>query len=995
MKKSARILAVSVCAAQLMTMLPLTSASAATAVYSANTIAVGENHSLVIKKDKSLWAAGDNEYGQLGAGSDTEISNGIKVLDNIVYTAANDNASFAIDSNGTLYGWGDNSHGQISPDSTSLIIYKPQKLMENVEQVSAGDNHTVALLKDGSVVGWGSNEYGELGFSSNGRKNASTKLIENAADIAAGDGFTLVVTKSGEVYACGNNENGQLGMGNFQDYSSLRKVISDGAAEVEAGNSHSVILMSDGTVRTAGSNSDGQLGFDGYAESSSFEKVKLSNISVVFAGGSSTGALSSDGVLYTWGSGNDGQLHNKDTDDEYYPVNVSSNTAAAAFGEHHSLVLKNNGTVSAAGSGSYGELFSTQSSVVTKPSYTAKNIAVYSAGTDHSAAIDSSGVLYTWGNNDKGQLGQGDYESRKSPTRVRLSDTAENVWCGDKITIVQCADKITYVFGDNSQYLLGMKTKTTVVNKPTENEYLSVGRIEDIDFGKGYALALIDGTVYGWGTNETSRLCACAKVVKYPEVLDASLTSCTDIAAGDNFALALSAGALYGWGSNSSRQLGMETENRVEDTPVMITITDRKDNELSIADVAASGSHVLVVTDDGDVYGWGDNGSGQLGSDSYRIRTPEKVNYAGSAVVTSDDFSAVIDTITGGVSLTGNNDKGQLGNGTVKKSSTFSSSIMDDVIAVSLGNNFGGCITDENKLYCWGDNSYGQVGNGTGGVNTDPKTIFTDGLCLIAVQAESVTLDKTEVTLAPNKTVKLTASVLPDNASDKNVTWSSSDTTVATVSSTGVVKALKNGSAVITAKTSNGLSAECIVTAATPVSSFSVSPGKSKTLSIDGTFTFTSKIYPSNADDKTLLFSSSDENVAVVDENGKVTAIAPGSAKITVTAKSNPAKTRTVTVKVRPDKVNITYRKSTADGIVLEWDQSDYAEGYVVYRRTSSKGNSKKLGEIVTDDPDEMSFIDDTATMGKTYYYYVKSYVTVNGSKLYSSSSKIYKIKAK
>ena len=133
----------------------------------------------------------------------------------------------------------------------------------------------------------------------------------------------------------------------------------------------------------------------------------------------------------------------------------------------------------------------------------------------------------------------------------------------------------------------------------------------------------------------------------------------------------------------------------------------------------------------------------------------------------------------------------------------------------------------------------------------------------------------------------------------------------------------------------------------------------------------------------------------MVDENGTVTAVAPGSAKITVTAKSNTAKTRTVTVNVRPAKVNITYRKATEDGIRLEWDQSDYAEGYVIYRRNSAKGSGKNIGEIVTDDPEEMSFIDSSAVKGKTYYYYIKSYITVGGKRLYSSASKIYKIKAK
>lgn len=997
MNKRSKITAVSLCAAQLMTMIPLTAtASAASSDFSVNTIAVGENHSLVIKSDMSLWAAGDNSSGQLGAGQDTDSSNGVKIMDKAAYIAANDDVSFAIDQNGALYGWGDNSKGQVSPDSTSPVIYKPQKLMDNVAQVSVGDDHTVVLLQDGSVMGWGGNEYGELGFSSNARKNTSTKLMDNAVDIAAGNGFTLIVTKDGEVYASGNNENGQLGTGDFKDLSTFQKVVSGGAAEAEAGDDHTVLLMSDGTVKTTGSNDDGQLGYDGYASGNYFERVNISGARDIFAGGDSSGVVTNDGTMYTWGADDYGQLHDSDTDDEFYPVKVANGAVSVALGTHHSLLLKSNGTVSAAGYGSYGELFSTQNTIVTKPAYTAKDIAYYSAGQDHSAAIDNSGRLYTWGNNDKGQLGLGDYTARTTPTRVKLDDEAVGVWCGDKVTIVQTRDNTTYVFGDNSGSLLGMKSRSSMLNKPTENEYLSGTAIEKIVFGSGYALAIIGSDVYGWGTNTSSRLCALGKTVTYPDIVDSSLRGATDIAAGDSFAFALTGGVLRGWGSNSSKQLGMDTDTRIVDTPVQITITDKKDNELVISAVAASGDHVIAVTNDGDVYAWGGNTSGQLGTEDYRLRKPTKVSYAGSIVATSSDFSAIVDDITDGVSLAGNNSKGQLGDGTTKNSFSFSKAVVEDVTAVSLGNGFGGCVTDTGKLFCWGDNSYGQVGNGSGGSNTEPKTIFTDGLCReTTIKEQGISLDKTEVGLAPNKSVKLTATVTPSNATNRNVTWSSSDTSVATVSDAGLVKTLKNGSAVITAKTASGLTAQCSVSVSTPVTSFSVKPGKSKTLNIDGTFTFKAKIYPAAADDKTLLYSSSDEGVAVVDENGTVTAVAPGSAKITVTAKSNTAKTRTVTVNVRPAKVNITYRKATEDGIRLEWDQSDYAEGYVIYRRNSAKGSGKNIGEIVTDDPEEMSFIDSSAVKGKTYYYYIKSYITVGGKRLYSSASKIYKIKAK
>ena len=995
MGRKAKVIAASLCAAQLAALVPVSAAAAGSGSISVDTIAVGDDHSLVIKSDMSLWAAGDNSKGQLGVGASTESSSGVKVMDNVVYVEANDDVSFAIDVNGTLYGWGDNSDGQVSPGTSSEYISKPQKLMDDVAGVSAGDEHTIVLKNDGSVVGWGCNEHGELGFAVNAKKNTETKLMDNAADIAAGDGFTLIVTKAGEVYACGNNENGQLGTGNYRDQTSLTKVISGGAAQAEAGDEHSVVLMADGTVKTAGFNESGQLGTDGGTVSNSFDSTNLKKVQSVFAGGDSSGAVTEDGVLYVWGAGEMGQLHNGKTENVYIPEKVTSGVVSVAFGEHHSLMLKNTGKISSAGSGISGETFSSKSSIAAKPEYIAKNIVSYSAGMDHAAAINNEGVLYTWGCNDKGQLGLGDTVSRSTPTRVKLDDIAVDVWCGNKVTIVQTASKDTYVFGDNSKNMLGMKTRSSTASSPTHNEYLSGMVIDKIVLRDDFALALIGGMVYGWGSNSSYRLTsACGSTVKYPEALDCP-ANVIDIAAGDNHCFALIRGGdLYAWGSNSSRQFGVDTDTRTVDTATYIEIKDRNDNELSFTSIAAAGSHTLAIANDGDVYAWGDNENGQLGYDSSRLRTPAKVDYDGKLIATSADFSAVADSLSN-LKLSGKNSCGQLGYGTTKDLNEFVKTVKDDVKLVSLGGNFAGCITDDNRLYCWGDNSYGQVGNGAAGSNSEPETVISNGLCKAIAQAESITLDKTELTVKPNGMARITATIAPDNASNKAVTWSSSNTAVATVNDSGLVKGIKNGTAVITAKTSNGLTAKCNVTVATPVTSFSVAPGKSKTLDIDKSFTFTSKIYPANADDKTLLFSSSDENVAIVDENGTVTAVAPGSAVITVTAKSNPAKTRTVTVNVRPAKVKITYRKSTTDGVILEWTTSDYAEGYVVYRRNSAKGSGKVLGEIVSDDPEDMTFTDTTAVKGKTYYYYVKSYVTVNGKRLYSTASTIYKIKAK
>ncbi|MBR4444650.1 MAG: Ig-like domain-containing protein [Solobacterium sp.] len=152
------------------------------------------------------------------------------------------------------------------------------------------------------------------------------------------------------------------------------------------------------------------------------------------------------------------------------------------------------------------------------------------------------------------------------------------------------------------------------------------------------------------------------------------------------------------------------------------------------------------------------------------------------------------------------------------------------------------------------------------------------------VYVSSVTLNKKELTLKAGKSETLTATVLPENAEDKSVTWTSSDAAIASVDSNGKVTAQKSGTAVITVKTNDGgYTAECKVTVITPVTG--VSLNKNTLALLEGeTETLTATVTPENADDKSVTWSSSDASVAKVD-NGKVTAIKAGTTVIKVTTK--------------------------------------------------------------------------------------------------------------
>lgn len=165
------------------------------------------------------------------------------------------------------------------------------------------------------------------------------------------------------------------------------------------------------------------------------------------------------------------------------------------------------------------------------------------------------------------------------------------------------------------------------------------------------------------------------------------------------------------------------------------------------------------------------------------------------------------------------------------------------------------------------------------------------------VAVTSVTLNKTELTLTEGESETLTATVKPDDATDKTVTWSSSDASIATVDGNGKVTAVKAGSATITAKAGDK-SATCTVTVNKKVVAVtSVTLNKTElTLTEGEAETLTATVKPDDATDKTVTWTTSDASIATVDASGKVTAVKAGTATITARAGDQSA-TCMVTVK--------------------------------------------------------------------------------------------------
>ncbi len=154
----------------------------------------------------------------------------------------------------------------------------------------------------------------------------------------------------------------------------------------------------------------------------------------------------------------------------------------------------------------------------------------------------------------------------------------------------------------------------------------------------------------------------------------------------------------------------------------------------------------------------------------------------------------------------------------------------------------------------------------------------------VVIPVTLITLDKTAATMEAGKTVALTATVKPDNSTNKALAWSSSNTAVATVDSYGTVTGVSAGTATITAKAvDGGFEAKCEVTVVTPVTLITLDKSTA-TVEAGKTTTITATVKPDNASNKAVTWSSSNSAVATVDGSGIVTGVSAGTATITAKA---------------------------------------------------------------------------------------------------------------
>ena len=660
-------------------------------------VELGYFHSSAITSDNRVYIWGWNDYGQLGIGTsdyDThstpiEITNefGLDEEEKIVDIFLGGYHSAAISSEGRVFTWGDNECGELG-DETASNKAVPTEITgtfnlnsgETVVTISLGAYHSSAVTSEGRLFTWGENLNGQVGNGTTNRRYIPTDITsqfnlnegETITNVSLGSYYSLAITSENRVFGWGYNLFGQLGTG------------------TSSYDAHVVPI--DITSRF------------GLSEGETVIKI--------IAGDRHASAITSTGKIFIWGYNGYGQVGDGTIDTRKTPVDVTSQfglnegetITLLSLGNNHSSALSSEGRLFTWGYGYYGQLGdnSYSNSANSTPIEITDNLKLnrgekvidVSLGTSHSGAVTTEGRVFTWGSNSRGQLGYQDINHQSSPIDITSNFSAVKV---------------------------------------LENNLPILETITTVSLGKSYSMALTStGRVFTWGNNDYGQLGNESTLSgNLPIEITARLglnnsETVVSISLGSSHsAILTSEGRVFTWGRNYEGQLGDGTVS-CKDKPIEITNQFNLSAGETIVNISLGYNNSSAISSTGKVFIWGS------GTNIPADITSQFSLSAGETItsISLGNSHYIVTTSTGRVFTWGDNSYGQLGDGTLINKTTpteitnqFSFSLGESLTIISLGYNHSSAVTSTGRVFTWGFNTYGEMGDETNNSKDIPTEI--------------------------------------------------------------------------------------------------------------------------------------------------------------------------------------------------------------------------------------------------------------------------------
>jgi alpha-tubulin suppressor-like RCC1 family protein len=341
-------------------------------------------------------------------------------------------------------------------------------------------------------------------------------------------------------------------------------------------------------------------------------------------------------------------------------------------------------------------------------------------GSSETFAIMADGSLWAWGNLSAGQP--------ISPVPILFGTGYIAVAAGFDHSVVIKADGSLWAWGNNAVGQIGCGSNCTNYSVPQQigTGYAAVAA------GDGHTVAVkSDGTLWAWGYNWAGELGdGTTNSSGVPKQVG---TGFVTVAAGYYYNVALkSDGSLWAWGQNLSGQIGDGTR-----TNSLVP----KQIDTGYVAIAAGYGDTVALKSDGSLWAWGDNSYGQLGvttetcffkADSWPCSTTPKQIGTGYTKIAQGYSHTVALKADGSLWAWGNNSYGQLGDGTTN-SSGVPKQIGTGYVAVAAGGSSTSAVKSDGSLWAWGNNSYGQLGDGTTTNSFVPEQIFNLDIVALTV----------------------------------------------------------------------------------------------------------------------------------------------------------------------------------------------------------------------------------------------------------------------
>lgn len=745
-------------------------------------LSTGYAHTLIVTGAGVPYAWGYNASGQLGDGTVTTRRTpvAVRVLTGTTVTSSRAGSlhSLAVTSTGDVLGWGSNSNGQVGNGGSANVltpVVVPLGASASAASVSGGALHSLAVTTTGATYAWGSNASAQYG---NGTTTSSPTpvLLAGLAPLysaAAGNGYSLFLTTSGTVYGSGDNRYGSLGVGTSYPYYSgptLAKLpaaapVSALSASINGYHSVAVVPTVVTSAALTSSSNPSPQGQPTALTATIAGPIPATSIAFVSDGAPIPGC---DSLALRKVSGTN----------NYRAYCAVSNLGAGT----HSI------TVDFA-----GDAYHTASHAVLDQSVTS-----------------TAGVLVGWGVNTSGQLGNGGSGAKTLPIAPSLPDDAQavSVAVDNNHTLVLLANGDLYAFGANASGQLGDGTTTThrvpvKITLPDGVTPIAVAAGNSTSF-----LVTSEGALYGWGLNTYGQQGdgTTANVLVPQRVPMPDGVRIVQVTSGLGHTLGLtSTGEVYAWGLNNFGQLGIGSTMNTP-TPTAVPLF----GGYRVGAVSAGYSHSLALVSDGRVVAWGDNRSGELGNNLPTYAAyPSLTAIPSGTTITSVSASYTASyglTSSGAVLAWGYNGYGELGDGTMTNSITpVAVGLPAGATATAIAAQYlaGMARTSDGAVYVWGDNQYGEIGDGT--TTSSPTPVATKlpvggkavavagghgGLTGLAIVPRITSA--TNVTSTPNPTsygdiVTITATVTPTDGGKVAFTADGSDTPITDCSAVTLV----------------------------------------------------------------------------------------------------------------------------------------------------------------------------------------------------------------